>query len=140
MDPLDHPAVPLGLSRMPADTAQAVATRVRMVLETQPGTLPWRPQFGCDLERFVGEPATTHAVRNLQRTVRASLERWLPEIQVRRCEIRLQRPLGHNDTRPRNVPLAEAALVRLGVQTDLVLDLDLETDEGVLGIQANLSS
>ena len=36
----------------------SLADRVRLILETRPLRVPWRPELGCDLDVIVGKPLT----------------------------------------------------------------------------------
>jgi phage baseplate assembly protein W len=79
MKPLLDPAVPLGPAA--ATRQDDVPTRVRMVLGTRPGQLPWRPTFGCDLDRFVGQPVTTSRLEEMAERQREMLEKRIQEDQ-----------------------------------------------------------
>jgi phage baseplate assembly protein W len=135
MKPLLDPAVPLGpaAGTLPDD----IATRVRMVLGTRPGQLPWRPDFGCDLDRFVGQPLTQRRLDEIAETVRDAVEKHLPELTLEECAVRVETRWGAPaDTERRFVPIAEAALVRLGVQASIQVELRLQTENGPLALQA----
>lgn len=140
MTPLDtralHPALLLGHTTQ-ARPLDALAMRVSRILETRPGTLPWEPEFGCDLDDLIGAPATTLRLAEVRWRIQAALARWLPELQVQRCEVRARR----TDAQPaptggRDVPIAEAALLSLGSQAAVEVDLELETPLGPLALQA----
>lgn len=117
-----------------------VVERVRLVLETRPGRLPWRPEFGCNLDEFVGQPATAARLREIQWRVEAALCRWIPGLRVERCEVRVApaEPM-HGGLGAAGAPLAEASLLSLGSQADLELQLDLLTPEGPVSLQASLA-
>jgi phage baseplate assembly protein W len=55
MSRIFDPQLGLDAQRPWLDGDRALATRIRMVLETRPGHVPWRPTFGCDLAGLVGE-------------------------------------------------------------------------------------
>lgn len=120
------PGAPLGVGQTLRDAASALEQRVRLVLETRPGDLPWRPDFGCDLGGLVGQPATAARLQDLRWRVEAALRRWIPDARVRSCRVRLLReePLGAPDP----LPTAEAALLRLGPQCAVEIDLQLQVE------------
>ena len=135
MNPLLDPAVPLGPAA--ASRRDDVATRVRMVLGTRPGQLPWRPDFGCDLDRFVGQPLTKSRLEDMAEVVREAVARHMPEVEVVECAVRVETRWGApSDAERRAVPIGEAALVRFGVQAALQIELQLETENGPVAIQA----
>jgi phage baseplate assembly protein W len=135
MNPLLDPAVPLGPAAL--SRRDDIATRVRMVLGTRPGQLPWRPEFGCDLDRFVGQALTNSRLEELAEAVRAAVSRHMPEVDVVDCGVRVETRWGApSDNERRSVPIGEAALVRFGVQASLQIELQLETESGPVAIQA----
>ncbi len=121
-----------------ADTR--LSDQLRLVLETQPGTLPWRPDFGCDLDRFVGNPMTDSWKRDVEATVRRALERWVPAVRVRGIELRVLTSAGVRAAGSfRALPLAEASVVPYGSDAALEIQLDLETPRGRESVQLNVS-
>lgn len=137
MKPLLDPAVPLGPAA--ATRQDDVPTRVRMVLGTRPGQLPWRPAFGCDLDRFVGQPLTTSRLEEMAEVVRDAISRHMPEVDVIDCGVRVETRWGApSDAERRAVPIGEAALVRFGVQAALQIELQLQTESGPIAIQATI--
>ncbi len=132
------PALPLSPRRARLSPEEALAAQIRMVLETLPGQLPWRPDFGCSLSDLVGQPATGQALSRARVHIEEALRRWLPEVTVARCQVRVVTRLGAPE-RPREVPLAEAAIIPLGTHAELAIDLDLETALGAVALQALIS-
>lgn len=135
-----RPSARFGVPQPWAEGEQAVIERVRLVLETRPGRLPWRPEFGCNLDDFVGQPATAGRLREIQWRVEAALCRWIPGLRVERCEVRVNpsEPMLGGDASG-GAPLAEAVMLSLGSQADLELQLDLLTPEGPVSLQASLA-
>lgn len=139
-----HPAIPLGGQPRRLDAAEALLTRVRLVLETRPGRLPWRPDFGCDLASLAGQPASGATLQLARTRVEAALRTWVPEVQVRRCEVRLHTDLGLGPSRAgggrsgSEVPLPERALLRLGASAWLDVELELLADTGPVALTAAL--
>jgi phage baseplate assembly protein W len=134
---------PAGALRRPPPTRgeaeAALAHRVRAVLETRPGTLPWRPTFGCALDRFLDQPLTPDRLKALERELRSALERWLPDVQVVRVQVEVLTDLGlHRDGAWRSLPIAERALVQLGAHAALQVDLELGVDGRVSYVQARI--
>lgn len=124
------PAVPLGSLRPEIDGLAALEARLRLVLETRPGRLPWRPDFGCDLEFLIGEPASPQNLARAEFHVQQALARWLPDVTTRRLTVTAQPiaagPTGSSPT----APPGEGALVSLGTQAVLVVRLELSTNWG----------
>lgn len=135
-----RPSARLGAPQPWTEGEDEVVERVRLVLETRPGRLPWRPEFGCNLDEFVGQPATAARLREIQWRVEAALCRWIPGLRVDRCEVRVapSEPMSSGAVAGA-VPLAEASLLSLGSQADLELQLDLLTAEGSVSLQATLA-
>lgn len=139
MTAIMHPSVPLGTSQAWTDGDAGFAERIRVILETRPGMLPWRPDFGCDLDRLVGQPATPQRINEARWRVEQAIRRWLPEVKLNQCVVSLVRVHeGSGAVRFRDVPIAEAALLSLGTQAALEIHLDVETPEGPLSVQATL--
>ena len=108
-----------------------------MVLETRPGQVPWRPDFGCDLEGLVGKPATPHRLAQAQWKVEEALRRWVPDVEVTHCRVKPVMSENVGAMRgSRELPVGEASLVNLGVQVALEIEVDLQTDAGHLVVQA----
>lgn len=134
-----RPDAPLRAARPWLSAEEELIQRVRLVLETRPGQLPWRPDFGCDLEPLVGQPATSGHLRELQWRVEQALARWLPELTVERCVVRVvPQDLGAEGPLP-GTPTAEGAVLGLGTQADVSLQLDLSGPEGALSLHAQLT-
>jgi hypothetical protein len=130
-----HPAVPLGAARPRQQGLDALESRLRLVLETRPGRLPWRPDFGCDLVNLQGEPATPANLSRAAFVVEVALQRWLPDVKVQRCEVRAD-PLPSPHGRDPSTPAGEGALLSLGVHAELRVELDLFTALGPLHVSA----
>ncbi len=137
--PMLHPALPLGQRRPYLTPEEALAARIRMVLETRPGRIPWRPDFGCDLASLVGRPATVQRLNEARWRIEQALRRWVPDAEILRCNVRVSsenQPAGYR--RSRAVPLAEASLMSLGSQAVLEVELDVKTELGAVSVQAVL--
>jgi phage baseplate assembly protein W len=134
------PAIPLGERRPWVAGPEALAHRVRAVLETRPGGLPWRPDFGCDLDSLVGYPTTSDLVAEARWRVEAALRRWLPDVEIRDVAVSAV-PVEGSGSSPtdRRVPIAEAALLTMGVQASLYVDIDLVGPDGPMTVSASLN-
>lgn len=132
------PSVPVGEGRPWLTHESALAVRVRMVLETTPGTLPWRPEFGCNLSELVGYPATGQLLSQARFRIEASLRRWIPDATIDKVEISVVPHAAGPGTSHRGVPIAEAALLTLGVQADLHVDIELTGPDGPVALSATL--
>ncbi|MGW6194768.1 GPW/gp25 family protein [Kribbella sp. NPDC055110] len=62
--------------------ADLVRQSIRLVLGTQRGTRPMRPEFGAGLEDFLFEPLTTTTAALIRHRVETALVRWEPRIDV----------------------------------------------------------
>lgn len=132
-------AVPVGAGPARVSRAEQLAARVRLVLETRPGDLPWSPEFGCAIDEYLGKPMTAQQLSALGSTVRNALQRWIPGAGLTRCQVRLLTDLGAGPGEAnRAVPIAERALVPFSLRATLELDLELQTPEGPLSLQAIL--
>lgn len=137
-------AVDLSLALVPSaarratDAASELADRVRLVLETQPGTLPWEPGFGCDLDDLVGGAASSTRIAEARVRIAAALQRWIPGIEVASCKVTLVEAASP-DPSDRTVPVAERALASGGVSVVLQIKVVVETPDGPLAVQAELT-
>ncbi|MFH1466862.1 MAG: GPW/gp25 family protein [Pseudomonadota bacterium] len=121
-----HPELAFGSPAPYLSLEQSLAWRVRMVLETRPGDLPWRPGFGCDLSGLVGQPATVQHLNEARWRVEEAVRKWIPEAEIRRCHVSAVRLNEGGPLRaPPDAPLAEYALLTLGTQANLEVLLDL---------------
>ena len=120
-----------GLPGRDLPPAELLAQQLQMVLNTKPGTMPWRPNFGCDLTSLVGQPATTENLETARIRVESALSGALPGVTVEKVDVRLTQFSGSGDelTHP-SIPLAEAALLRLGVQARLEVTIEVRVPSG----------
>jgi len=134
-----HPALPLGIGDSRLDEDSSSIERIQMVLGTRKGTIPWRPEFGCEIDRLVGEPATQSRIDQARRGVRRAMTEWLPDITVKDCTVQLVQSDGPTGgERYREIPLAESALLSLGTQVSLEVQMDVETPGSQMSLQAVL--
>lgn len=138
MRPLLDPAVPLGSRRPHIGGLAALEARLRLVLETRPGRLPWRPDFGCDLGALIGEPASPQNIARARFHVEQALMRWLPEVKVLRLDVRT-RPVQIVSGSGSGAPPGEGALLSLGAQAVLAVELDVYTERGPLHLSTDVS-
>jgi phage baseplate assembly protein W len=135
-------SVPVDLSlsllpKRPSSPAAELASRVRMVLETRPGRIPWMPDFGCDLSGLVGAVAEQSRLSEVRLRIASSLRRWVPGVRITTCEVRLvDVSAAIRDSR---VPIAELALGSAGLSARLEVHLVIETESGPVDIEADLS-
>ncbi len=135
-----HPALPLGGPSTWTRGTAALVWQVRMVLETRPGQLPWRPEFGCDLDGLAGKPATDAHLRQARLRIESALSRWVPGVRILQLRVGLRSAVGAGALHDRRqVPVAEAALLRLGTQAELAVDLVLAGPDGRVDLTALLS-
>lgn len=132
-----HPSLSLGSHRPFVSMEETVLSRIQIVLETRPGRLPWDPEFGCELESLLGKPATPRRVSEARWRVEGAMRRWLPEMDLKDCRINPVTNLGTVSAhRERQIPTAESALVALGTEARLEIELDIETEAGMMSVEA----
>ena len=125
-----HPSLTLGARKPYLSGRQTSLSRLSMILHTNVGDIPWRPDFGCDLTNLVGEPATPSRIEQTRNTVSRAIRRWLPDALVNECEVYLVSLDGTvSSHREVGVPVAESALVAMGTEARLELRLDLEIED-----------
>jgi uncharacterized protein len=60
----------------------ALRQSILLLLATVPGERVMRPEYGCDLERFVFAPNDDTTAGLAIQTVRSAVERWEPRIEI----------------------------------------------------------
>ena len=124
-------ALPLGKRLGSVDPSALLQERVAMVLGTQLGQVPWRPDFGCDLEAFVGEAATEARLSELRDRIETAIATALPDVDLLECTLRIVPKAGMSpDWRAHNIPLAETAMLALGADAGILVTLDLRGPAG----------
>jgi phage baseplate assembly protein W len=69
--------------RLPrAEGLARIQQALRMILETAPGERLMRPDFGCDLRRFLQQPNSGATRVQIESAVREALGRWEPRITL----------------------------------------------------------
>lgn len=132
-----HPSLTLGAHRPYMKPDEAVINRIRIVLETRPGRLPWDPEFGCDLGSLLGRPATPARVSEARWRVEGAVRKWLPGMELKDARVNPVTNLGTVSAhRERQIPTAESALVALGTEARLEIELDIETEAGMMSVEA----
>ncbi len=71
-----------------------IAEAIRLILGTQPGERPMRPEFGCAIRDHVFSPADATTAGRIASEVRRALRRWEPRIEVSAVDVTVdeQRP------------------------------------------------
>jgi uncharacterized protein len=59
-----------------------IAESIRLILGTEPGERPMRPDFGCGIQDFVFASADASTAGQIAYEVRVALERWEPRIDL----------------------------------------------------------
>jgi phage baseplate assembly protein W len=104
-----------------------LAQRLRIVLETPRGSLPWRPDFGCDLGRFVAQALTPSRLEAVKREVEGSLRREFSDVRVVDVDVQALTTHGLGQGRNRRMlPIAERSLVQLGTHCTLQVGITIE--------------
>ncbi|MBT3217478.1 MAG: hypothetical protein HN348_00160 [Proteobacteria bacterium] len=129
----------LGRLHRPPDPMDRLREKVAIVLNTQMGRVPWRPDLGCDLESLVGEAATAERLTEVKWRVEQALGNSLPEVEILDCLVRLvPRSSAMPQAREHHLPLAETALMSLGAEAGLEVMLELRGPEGIAVLQADV--
>ena len=122
----------------PASAARQLASRVRLVLETTPGQLPYLPELGCDLQGLLGSTAAEPRLAEVKLRITGALQRWVPGLRLRSCEVRLVTGGGGGRRERGRTPLAESALTSAGTSARLEVHVVVETDDGPIEIETEL--
>lgn len=139
MKKLLHPSLALGAHRPYMSHENGLITRIQIVLETRPQQLPWDPEFGCDLTNLIGQAATPQRINEARFRVESAVRKWLPGMELKDCRVNPVTSLGSVSThRERAIPVAESALVALGTEARLEVELDIETEAGVMSVEASV--
>jgi phage baseplate assembly protein W len=134
-----HPSLTLGTRKPYMDGPDGLVQRIQIVLETRPGQLPWSQEFGCDLTTFLGEAATPQRVNEARWKLEASMRKWLPGVDMKDCRVNVVTDIGTvSSHRERQIPTAESALVALGTEARLEVELDIETEAGMMSVEASV--
>jgi phage baseplate assembly protein W len=132
-----HPSITLGSLRPWMDPEAALSTKIRMILETRPGQVPWRPDFGCDLRGLVGRQANDETLVKARYAVQTALSRWLPDVDVNSVNVNLVRNAQSADQfRQPEIPIGERALVGSGPLAAVRIDVELDTPDGLMTVSA----
>jgi phage baseplate assembly protein W len=133
------PSIPMGVDDPWLRYERAMAIRVRMVLETRPGQIPWRPNFGCDLQSLVGEAAGPQLINQARWKVESALKRWIPDATIDQVSVNVVvSPQMDKMSSHREVPTAEAALLTVGIQAALQVDVELTGPHGPMAVSATI--
>ncbi len=117
----------------------SLGERVQAILTTRPGRLPWRPDFGCDLEGLVGYPVTPDLLSYARSQITSALKVWLQGVEVERVDVRaIPVGSGHDLRHQRTVPVAEAALLAMGVQALLEVEVEIVGPNGLETVTTTL--
>lgn len=100
--------------------------RATLLLRTRPGDLPWMKEFGCPLDRTLGHPATPSALQEVESVIRDALARFMPDVEVTRCEARRVSPT----LAPEDARRGRSALLPQGAQTSVTVHLELRGPGG----------
>jgi phage baseplate assembly protein W len=62
--------------------AQEIEESIRLILMTEPGERPMRPEFGCAVHDYVFAPADASTAGDIANAVRVAINRWEPRIDL----------------------------------------------------------
>ncbi|MFT4976222.1 MAG: phage baseplate assembly protein W [Myxococcota bacterium] len=137
MKKLLHPSLALGAHKPYMSPEEGLVTRIQIVMETRPQQLPWNPEFGCDLSSLLGHAATPQRINEARFRIEGAVRKWLPGMELKDCRVNAVTNLGTVGAhRERQIPIAESALVALGTEARLEVELDIETEAGIMSVEA----
>lgn len=126
-----------GFDRAP-DSIELVTQQLQTVLNTRPGHIPWLPDFGCDLESLAGEPASSSNLDEARDRVQHAVKTWVPSVEIARCDVRVI-SRDRTDLKHPTVPLAESAMLTLGVEASLEVLLEVVVPQGPVVLTAEVN-
>lgn len=127
-----------GLER-PLSAEEQLSQQLQMILSTRPGQVPWRKDFGCQLNSLVGEPATGQNLNRARIAIETALDQFLPDVEVLKVDVRfVPRADGMGGDRHPTVPVAESALLSLGVQVGIEVQVEVKVPRGSTTLSAQL--
>lgn len=100
-----------------AEGEALVRSCITQILGTKPGELPWRPDFGIDLEYYRQKNASNALGQEIAAQVVSALQDWEPRVEVSRCLISMDSSSASGQ--PRNIIRVRVDWV---VRTDAVSD------------------
>ena len=124
--------------RSSVDPATALAQRIRMVLETQPGDVPFAKTFGCDLDGLLGTSASKARLDEARMRIRGAIDRWVPEATVLACEVRMVDRMAA--TQHASTPIAESMMAGPAMPASLEVRVVVDTPMGPLHVEAQLTA
>lgn len=135
-----HTRVDLSLSLMRPEPSKldALIDRVRILLETSPGDLPYAPRFGCDLDSLARGAVTGSRLAETQARIDAVLARGLPDGVLGGTEVRVSE-VAAATAAGGAVPFAERALASTGARATLQVRVQLRTESGPVTLDASLA-
>lgn len=135
-----HTRVDLSLSLMRPEPTKldALVDRVRILLETRPGTLAYAPRLGCDLDSLSRGAVTPTRIAETQARIDAVLAGGLPEGVLGGTEVRVSE-VAAATTGGSRVPFAERALASTGARATLEVRVQLRTESGPVTLDASLA-
>lgn len=115
---LRPPDLGLSLVGRPPSEMDSLVSRARLLLETRPGTMPWSPKLGVDLDDLAQGAASPARVMRARAAIEDALREGLPpgslvDVEVRVADVRAATTAGGP------VPFAERALASAGARATL---------------------
>lgn len=135
-----HTRVDLSLSLLRPEPSKldALVDRVRILLETRPGTLPYAPRLGCDLDGLARGAVTPSRIAETQARIDGVLSRGLPSGVLGGTEVRVS-SVSAATAAGGPVPFAERALASTGARATLEVRVQLRTESGPVTLDASLA-
>jgi phage baseplate assembly protein W len=65
------------------DTVKSVMQNIKIILTTQRGTDPHRPDFGSDVWQFIDQPLTAITMGKIKAEITDAIERFEPRVKVK---------------------------------------------------------
>jgi hypothetical protein len=135
-----HTRVDLALSLLRPEPSKldALVDRVRILLETKPGSLPYAKRLGCDLDSLSHGAVTPSRLAETQARIDGVLARGLPDGALGGTEVRVI-DVAAGTAAGGPVPFAERALASNGARATLAVRVQLNTESGPVTLDANLA-
>jgi hypothetical protein len=108
----------LSLVGSPPSELETLVERARLILETRPGTMPWAPRIGVDLDDLAQGAASPGRMARARNTLEDALRAGLPEGALQDVEVRVA-DVEAATAAGAPIPFAERALASAGARATL---------------------
>lgn len=139
MKQLLHPSLVLGARRPCMPHRVGLNKPLQISLEMRQQQFPWNLEFGCALTSLMAQAATPQRINEANFRVESSVRKQLPGMEQQDCRVNHVTNFGSFSThRKYAIPVAESELVALGIEARLVVELDIQTEAGIMSVEATV--